>query len=434
MSQPVNILQQVQTYNRANLGLLTNYAVAINLANKKFKDFQNIGPNLGSTVTFDKPPLFTTVNSLVASFQPLVQRTQTLTVNQEISTSYAYTAQQDIFNIDKATDSYMQVFGRSAVAEIGNRVEANVLRNIISDVRNSSTGLPDPLSGPYRFFGNGRTAINSYQQLAQSVTDFRNTGMPPQDIKYILPDTSIPSIIGSGLNQFAPRRNDDIANSWELGSFGTPAVTYYESNLLPVHYAGNVGNDNTTLTVVSTTVDADGGISAITFSGAGASDADAIYYGDSFQFSWGVSGQPNLYAVMQVGHNVSAQPVQFRATANAQSNGGGQVTVSIFPKLYAAAGQNQNINYPIAAGMQCKVLPSHRAGVIIGGDALFLAMPRLNNQDPYPTSNESDPVTGVSMRMTYGSVLGQNQQVMIHDAIWGSTLVPEYSMKVAFPL
>ena len=53
---------------------------------------------------------------------------------------------------------------------------------------------------------------------------------------------------------------------------------------------------------------------------------------------------------------------------------------------------------------------------------------------PYPTAAESDPQTGVSMRMTYGSLFGQNQMGMIHDATWGSVLVPEYSMRIAFPL
>ena len=38
---------------------------------------------------------------------------------------------------------------------------------------------------------------------------------------------------------------------WEIGSFGTPLVDYYQSNLMPLHTSGNTGVDQDTLTVVS---------------------------------------------------------------------------------------------------------------------------------------------------------------------------------------
>lgn len=436
---PTNILQQVQTYQKANLGLLQNYSCAVATANTKFKDFEKITANLGSSVTFDTPPRFTTTQGLVAAFQPAVQRVQTLTVNQSVNTSYEFTAQQRIFNVEKDTDSYMDVFGRSAVAELANQIESNVLLNFCSSVYDSTTGLPNATSGPYRFFGNGVTPISSFGQLAQMVAAFKNFGSVQAGIKVYLSDLIVPSIVNSGLQQFANDRNNQLANSWEVGTFGAPPVTYYQSNLLPIHYAGTVGdsyltNSPITLTVVSTTLDANGAVTSIVFSGAGASDPNAIKYADSFQFNDGVSGRTNLRFRTWIGHVVSGQPVQFRSTANVESTGGGQVTVPIFPPLQVNAGQDQNINTPIVAGMQCSVLPSHRVGQVIGGDALFLAMPRLPDQYPYATAAEYDPDTGVSMRMTYGSLFGQNQMGLIHDCIWGSQLVPEYCMKIAIPL
>jgi hypothetical protein len=135
-----------------------------------------------------------------------------------------------------------------------------------------------------------------------------------------------------------------------------------------------------------------------------------------------------------IGHIPSAQPVQFRATA-AAATVANSITINIFPALVWAGGNpNQNLNNPLAAGMTVRALPSHRAGLIVGGDALFLAMPRLPDQAPFPTANESDPDTGVSLRLTYGTLFGQNQFGWIHDIAWGSTLVPEYSMRVIFPL
>ncbi len=147
MGIPANILQTVQTYQMSGLAYLQNLACFISTANKKFKDFDRMTANLGDTVTFDLPPRFTTTNSLVATFQPADQRAQPLTVDQQISTSYAFTAQQFIFNVR----DYMERFGKSAIAEIGTKIEANVALNCVT--------------APYRFFGDGVTPLTNFQLL-----------------------------------------------------------------------------------------------------------------------------------------------------------------------------------------------------------------------------------------------------------------------------
>jgi hypothetical protein len=243
-----------------------------------------------------------------------------------------------------------------------------------------------------------------------------------------------PAIIGSGLGQFAPRRNDEIANSWEVGGFGTPQVDYYVSNLLPIHTSGNVGINATTLTVVSVNDPTGANVTAITFSGATASDLDAIKSGDLGQFQDGVSGKKNLRYLTFVGHNVSGQPVQVRALADAAADVSGNVTVSIFPALQWTAGATQNLNTPIVAGMTMKFLPTHRAGLLYSGGAFFVSMPKLPDQYPFATSVEQDDMTGVSLRMSYGSIFAQNQMGIVHDCTWGSVLVPENSMRIIIPV
>ena len=99
MAVPTNLLQTVQTYQMSGLAYLQNLNCFIGTANTKFKDFEKLAANLGDTVTFDLPPRFTTTASLVANFQPADQRVQNLVVNQQVSVSYAFTAQQFIFNV-----------------------------------------------------------------------------------------------------------------------------------------------------------------------------------------------------------------------------------------------------------------------------------------------------------------------------------------------
>lgn len=414
MAVPNNILQQVQTYQMSNLAYLQNLNVFVNTANTKFKDFEKLTANLGDTVTFDLPPRFVTAASLVATFQSADQRVENLTVDRASNVSYAFTAQQFIFNVE----DYMEKFGKAATMELSAEIESDVARVCVE--------------APYRFYGDGVTPINSYGQLANALAMFRNYGAAPDNTKFYLSDIAQAAIVNTGLNQFVQNRNEKAAMSWDVGDFNR--ASFYISNLLPVHTAGTVGEDGLTLTVVSVVKNADDAVIQITFSGANISDADSVKEFDKFQFSDGVGSLPNLRYLTFIGHKVSSNPVQFRATADAGSNVSGEVTVDVYPPLKASAGNARNLNTEIQVGMQVTALPSHRAGMINSGNSLFIGMPMLPEEVPFPTGNMVDPDTGVSLRQYYGSLFGQNQRGMIHDAIWGKKQVPDYAMSIVFPL
>ena len=414
-----NILQQVTTYNDSGLALLLNSFAFISKANMRYRNFDRIDKNLGDSVDFDLRPRMTTTDSLVVTFQPAVQRVQTLVVNKEASTAYDFTAQQFIFNVR----DYMDKFGESAVAELGTQVESEV------------AALAE--SNTFRIFGDGVNQISTYLQLATALAFFRNFGAAKDKTCGFLSNLTYPAIINSGLNQFTPERGNREANSWEIGNFSR--ADWYESNLLKTHTSGTEGNQGTALgtplTVVSTTQNSQGGVVSITFSGTVApNDPDSIKQFDKFQFSDGVAGQENIRFLTFIGHKPSESPVQFRSTADATSTGGSEVTVEISPPLQATAGNTQNLTRAIVAGMEVTVIPSHRCGLIMSGDPLFLAMPRLPEEVPYPTSVAMDPDSGASIRQYYGSRFGENQRGMIHDLIHGETLVDENAMMIALPL
>lgn len=437
MAVPANILQTVQTYQMSNLAYLQNLCCFTSTSNAKFRDFDKMTANLGDTVTFDLPPRFTTTNSLVANFQPADQRVQPLSVRNQISTSYAFTDQQFLFNVRE----YMERFGTSSMAEMGAKIEANIATNCdfqIVPAAGSNPAFFQP--GPYRFFGDGVTPINTYNQLAQALALYRNYGSVMYDVKGYLSDIAVAQIVGSGLNQFALDRNDKAALSWQVGAFS--GCEWYQSNLLPVHTAGNVGNQANGWTSNVATISAigaplaDGSINSITVTvpGAVANDPNAILQGDRLQFRDGVAAQPNMRYLTFIGHTVSSVPVQIQATATAASNGAGAITITFNPPLQAAAANNQNINNALAVGMQLQVVPNCRVGMISAGNSLYVAMPQLPTLTPYPTGNSIDPDTGVSLRQYYGSQFGQNVRGMVHDCIWGSVQVPEYAMAMLFPL
>ena len=436
---PTNISQNVALYNKSGLAFLTNLLCIVSTANKKFRNFENEYGNLGQSTTFDLPPKFATASGLVWATQPYEQRVLTLTAGIARNVSFDVTNPETIFNIEKAGWDYLPQFKKSAMINLASKIESDIGLSFVSGMQNiDANGNPvgglQTTSGPYRFYGNGISPINSYNQLASMITRFRNYGAVSENTYVILPDIMVPDVIGSGLNQFVPRRNDEDAMSWMLGEFGTPAVKYYQSNLLPLHTAGNVGVNQSTLTVVSVNDPTGQNVTQITFSGAATSDADAIFSGDLMSFNDGVSGKPNMRFLTFNGQAVSSSPVQIRATADAGSTGGGQVTVTITPALNWVGGGNQNLNNPITAGMQVTVLPSHRAGCVVGGDGFFVAMPKLPPQDPFYSSSMMDEDSGVSLRTSYGAFLGQGLNKYGVDAIYGATLVPEYAMRMILPL
>lgn len=432
---PANQLINVQTYQKTQLAWMLNEFVAMDLANKKFKDFQTLAAQLGQTVTFDLAPRSVTQNGLVVQgFGQSVQRFQSLSCSQATNSSSAFSDQQFIFN----TNSYMDRFETSRTKELGTQVESDLLRNFISQVtvndpQNPAFGtILDPASGPYRFYGNGVTAINSFQQLAQAQANFIDYGAASDSMCGVIPVVDQPAIVQNGLSQFALARNNDLANKWMFAEVG--GFQWYQSNLLPIHVAGNVGNNSTTLTLVSTNDPTGNNITQLTFSGATNNDPNAFTVGDLFQFNDGVGSLPNMRYLTFIGHKPCAQPVQVRVTAPATANGSGNVTVSIYPALQSTPGINQNLNNSLQAGMQITTVPSHRAGAIMSGKPLYLAMPRLEDQDPYPTVFSTDEDSGISIRHYWGCQFGQNLRAYVQDLIWGSTMVAENTMRFCFPI
>lgn len=443
MVAPTNSLVQVQTYQKSALMKLSNSSCFVKTFNTRFENFQNFDANLGSSVTFKLPARVVTSVGLVAKWQAGIQRFLTLTCDQAYSSSFEFTAQERIFNELEDTKQFMEEFGDDAVAEIGTVLDGNIALNAISAVpvmqvvngQTVPTGALHTESGPYRFFGDGLTAINSFGQLAQMQANYFDYGGPKTSLDIYLPLTIVPQIVNTGLAQFTPTRNDEMAMSWNVGDFGK--MHFYQSNLMPTHISGTVGDTTpggNVLTVISTNSADGSNITQITCSGAGTSDSNAIKSGDLGQFKDGVSGHANVRFLTFIGHLPSRQPVQIRVTADAASDGSGNVILNITPALQVTPGGTQNITDNIVAGMKITMAPSHTAGLIIGGKAGFLSMPRLPTQEPYPSSNAYDPDMGISMRMTSGAAFGQNQQGTILDLTAGSVVVPEYAMRILFPV
>jgi len=443
MAVPQNLLIQVITYQKAELAFLLNSFCGINLSNKKFNKFNEMTANLGDVVSFDRGPRYITYAGLVITQQTSQQLVQTLAATQCANVSAAYTDQQFIFNVRE----YMDRFGMAAMKELGTKIETDILKNfvsgvVINDPQNPGFGTQtaDQInSGPFRFYGDGITQINSFGQLAQAVANFEDFGCAKNKMVGILPTTAIPQIVNTGLQQFAMNRNNTMANSWELGEFS--GTKWYASNLLPTQtagYVGDAGTPNNVITVVSVNDPTGVNVTQITFTEPqGLTAANPLNPGDLVQFNDGVSGFKNMRFLTYIGHVICQQPVQFRIIACTASVSGtftATIQTTNGVGLVWAQNQNQNLNQTIQAGMQATVLPSHKAGILMSGDQFYTALPQLPDQEPFSTVNLQDKDSGASIRHYWGVQFGQNVRSYVRDSIWASTLVSENCMRLVFPM
>lgn len=419
MSSPANILQQVQTYQNHIVAWIENMNCFVANANTKFERFnETVINNLGATVTWTRQPRYTFQPGLVVDFQATTQLVQSLTIDQSGNVGIAFNSPEMIFNVEP--EDFIKQFAHSALIEATTNIEAQVAENVCTN------------SNVYRFYTTGGdttpAAINSYQQLAQALTQFRNFGAAMDTTKVFISDLIQYAVVGSGLSQFVLPRNEESYKVWELGDYSR--ASFYVSNMLPIWTSGLAGNNGETLTFVS--INAAG--TQITFHTDGSAETQCLKQGDLLQFA-SPADNPLTFRTY-VGHRICANPVQCVITADADSTGLGPVTVvaDVYPALLSAAGPNQNLSRALTTSDTATVVPNHKRGLIYSADAMYLGMPRLPDQYPYPTGNEADPDTGVSMRLTQGVKVFENQLGLALDCIWGSTIIPENAMLLVFPL
>lgn len=439
---PNNIQEQVQTYAESKVGALSNQNCFLGSFNKEFDEFEDSPKNLGDTINIELPNRAIVNNGLLAKFTGVQQLLQPLTCDQAANSANAFNTGQFIFNADQ----YMNKYGMARVNELGAAVESNVALNAnssvpVNTVNDNGETVPSGAlhteSGPFLYYGNGIASIDTFQQLAQLEAFQKDFGVPSdgKETNIYLPLMAVTDIIGNGLDQFVLSRNEELANnnSWELGKYKGSSSNFYQSNLLPIQTAGTLGEEGVELVLVSTNDPAGNAITQLTFSNAGSADSAAIKAGDVGRFLDNVSGADNIRYLTYVGHKPSQNPVQIRVTANSASSGG-NVTVSIYPALKSTPGLQQNLSRPLQAGMKVKFVPSHRCGMLVTGNAGFLAMPEMPDMSPYVSHVAVDKDTKLSVRDYYGNGFGNNQRGYVTDIMWTSTVVPWYSRRIIFPL
>lgn len=409
-----NVLQSVATLQEDALALFQNRNCFVQTANTKFVDFEKTVGNLGMEINVELPFRFITNPSLVTKTQPLKQRYVKLITDQRASVAYAMSAEEMIYHFDNNRER----IGKSAIAELSAHVEKNI-----------ASRIPD---FTYRFFGNGKTTFSNLEDLEKMLIMYREVGSPSPKLNCYTSDLYLLKARSGMMNQFAPIRNDKLARRYEIGEYNY--TEFYRSNMFPIHEAGTAGQKGTLLTIEGTNDPSGKKITQLQLSGDIEPDSIAFKKNDLIQIQ-DVTGIPNVRFLTNVGHAPSSCPVQCRVTSDAIVPKEGALTINIDPILSAdPTDSDWNITTNIVKGMKIIAAPSHRAGLLIGGDAFYISMPKLPAERPNDSVSKYDPDTGVSLRVTYGTVAGSNVFGFHYAALWGTLMVPDNCMRILFPV
>lgn len=422
-SVPNNIFEEVQQIANMSVLAITSASPVLEHANYKPGEIISGPGNRSASARYFKQGRSSVTNSLTSNFEGIIDRFDDIAINQPASASLALTDSEVLYEtkgpvtVDEAAKNGFNGYLKPKLREMGQNINNRVI-----DVFRTKT---------WRFYGSPTSPINTYNQLVKGVNRLRLYGTTGEMSKAFLPMSVIPDIIQNGAGDFAVNRNNKDLEGWELST--SYRTNWYECDFMPQQDAGNVGKNGTTLTVVSVTTDSNGGVTSITFSGASASDNDAIKAGDKFQFLDNVSGHPNLRMTQFVGHGTIMHPVQNCVVSNAASDGAGIVAVTLVEPLQGSAGQLQNINHPIVAGMQVKFLGDHTVGLVMQGNPLLVAMADLPSKNPFSSASVRDPDTGVSLRLTYGSAAFTDETGWAYNALFGMSLDGDNALAYIFP-
>jgi len=440
-----NVFQNVVTFNKK----IVQDAVGQNCFLEKVcssltKDAHIDSPkNLGAVINYEMPYNFVAQDGLVVNeLQAIVQNVYSLTLTQQANVGISNTSQEEILNFDK--EDFKPLTAEARGKALGAKVEQQLASHANSSATYGTTtsgliaGQPMYMSGPTRFadFVSDGTGLTSLQQLAQMVDNFAMMDVIEEEHRVIMPSNRYAPIVANSLGQFVPKRNDETAASWELGTWGHPGVEYLKSNKLPIQRAGTIGNDKIALTVVRTNDPTGENITSITFSGAGS--GDTINYGD-VGYLLPTSG---LTATTFYGHVPTDQAVQFRCIATVTADVNGNITVPVVTNTYTQGqGLNgivgtitQNISGNIVAGMQAKFVPDHLCGLYVTGRSFLLAMPPLPNYKPFTCTVDVDPDTGCSMRTYIQPMPTANKTALVNDCIWDAVLISRPCLRICLPL
>lgn len=277
------------------------------------KQFAKVGAKVGQSIQIRKPPRYVVVDGQAFVPQDYTEEFVPLTVDKHKQIGCEWASDDLTLNMD----DFSRRFLKPALVPLANQVDIDILANLLNQTFNA-TGTP------------GTTAATDLPFIDAKTLLFNNAAMITDDMPMLVTG-KVSGRLSSGLaTRFNP--NKQISDLYLKGAMAGEMKgamghalgwDFFEDQNMPTHTTGAWAGATPIVTVAGQT-----GASILT-SGWTASIVGLGKKNDSVQFA-------GVYSVNPVTFMNTGELMNFRLTADVDSDGGGLATLPIDPPLLTA--------------------------------------------------------------------------------------------------
>jgi hypothetical protein len=386
------------------LAMFANNAPFVMTASRIYQDdFVSSGYKIGDTLQVRRQNHFIVGDGSVATPQSIIETVESIVIAHQYHALIAYTIQ----DLSLRIEDFSRLFISPAIQEVITQMEKDIASAAEQDLN--------------FFTGTAGVPINSFTTVDTAGAKLLEQGVNIASDAYMamtVRDGS--SLKGALLSNFTPVFNEDIVRSSAIGHLSYFDI--FQSQNIKRHTAGAGPRLNSGDTLLVNGAVASG--NSIVMDGAAFSVTDYFVVGDVISIA-------GVQSVNPVGRASTGQNMQFVVTANASSDGAGNITVSVSPSIISdTANPNRNVSNAVPNNAAVTMVGSHNVNVAYPSRGLDIVCPPLYKlQVPY-ASVAVDPETGLSLAVTQtGDILGYQNYMRI-DLLCGFKWHAQYACRV----
>ena len=386
------------------LAMFANNAPFVMTASRIYQDdFVSSGYKIGDTLQVRRQNHFIVGDGSVATPQSIIETVESIVVAHQYHALIAYTIQ----DLSLRIEDFSRLFIAPAIQEVITQMEKDIASSAEQELN--------------FFTGTAGVAINSFTTVDTAGAKLLEQGVNIASDAYMamtVRDGS--SLKGALLNNFTPVFNEDIVRSSAIGHLSYFDI--FQSQNIKRHTAGAGPRLHSADALLVNGAVSSG--NTIVMDGATISVTDYFVVGDVISIA-------GVQSVNPVGRAATGQDMQWVVTANASSDGAGNITVTVSPSIISdTLNPNRNVSNAVPNNAAVTMVGSHNVNVAYPSRGLDIVCPPLYKlQVPY-ASVAVDPETGLSLAVTQtGDILGYQNYMRI-DLLCGFKWHQQYAVRV----
>jgi hypothetical protein len=398
------------------LRILHNESAFLGNINTEYEDrFSNKGMKAGSVVNVRQPVQYTIRDGATINIQDVNELTVPITMEPEFGIDWAFTDYDLKLSIDEFSKRYLAPAAKRLAAELDLRIATRFYRGVAN------------------FSGTPGTPISTAQAVLDAAVLLDNAACPRTDGRMLaLTPLSNAKLVGgmSGLFNDQATQGKQLKNGMMSTNLG---MDFIMSQNLPTHTVGGLGGTpltngaNQGLINSGSTDNPSAATTSLVTDGWTAAVANRLKRGDVFTIA-------GVFAVNPETKVSTGVLRQFIATADAASDGAGNLTVAIYPAIIAG-GAYQNVTARAADNSAITVLTG-TASTAYGQNLMFhrdaFTLVTADMELPKGMDMADRAVEdGVSIRFVRGYDITNNRRICRFDLLAGYGLLrPEWAVRV----